>query len=499
LTRRYNEDIANGKWNHITDYKPGFRNGSSVFFEPITTRIENGGVQGIGVAIEGQSRRLQPEKGELPVISTRESVVSLAVSDAKTAGEIQLREGGEGNYLTWPDDGENRVGPGPGSWDAIPYEVASDTKAVFDFYFDAMPGGEHTLYLSVDHPDADSDSWWITFNDRAPVQTSEFVGKTQRLKVADVVLKPGWNSLTIHPRENGAKLYGVEFVQEARQMQVDFAETNRLPKFNQLTRQPYFIDIYALGDQAEEWRARSSVPWLELSKQEGILRGEAERIWITVNYDKAPVGNDLEGSIEILGNEQSYRVEVAAWNQNLPGPSNAFIEDNGVIAMPASGYLNSHKGRAASWRSLVGLGRSGSAMLLEPGNGWSVNDLGKIRSDCPALDYEIVVVEGGTAQVIVEAVPAFPLNQSQPLTCAVSIDDGDLQWITFDMGKDGSATWQTNVLESRMIGIGELQLPPGTYRFKLWGTDPSVNVDRILIDFGGLKPGYVGPRSTQTG
>jgi hypothetical protein len=48
------------------------------------------------------------------------------------------------------------------------------------------------------------------------------------------------------------------------------------------------------------------------------------------------------------------------------------------------------------------------------------------------------------------------------------------------------------VLESRMEGKGKMQLPPGNYTLKLWGTDPSVNIDRILIDFGGLKPGYSG-------
>ena len=44
-----------------------------------------------------------------------------------------------------------------------------------------------------------------------------------------------------------------------------------------------------------------------------------------------------------------------------------------------------------------------------------------------------------------------------------------------------------------MTGTGAAKLNPGTYKFKLWGTDPSVNIDRLLINFGGLKQSYKGP------
>jgi len=322
-------------------------------------------------------------------------------------------------------------------------------------------------------------------------------GRIRQLKVDDVVLKPGRNKLTIHPRKDGAKLYGVEFVQESRQLSPNYTEANSLPTFNRYTQQRHFIDIFSRGQEAEEWTAKTSAPWIELSDGEGSLSGGSERVWVTVNYDKAPTGSEINGHIEITNGAQLYRVAVSVFNQQLDVPSNAYIESNGVISMHANEYNQEKAGKAASWRPVNGLGRSGSAMNPEPMKGWYVQDLSQVPQESPVLEYEIVIVEGGPAKVLVEAVPAFPLERSQQLRCAVSIDDEDPQWITFDMGNPGAGPWQDNVLESRMIGTGELDLDPGTYRFKLWGTDPSVSVDKIMIDFEDLKPSYVGPSSTK--
>ncbi|REL24635.1 hypothetical protein DYD21_17380 [Rhodohalobacter sp. SW132] len=492
LTYHFNHEIADGKWEHIVDYSPGYQKGSSVFFEPITTRIETGNVRGLGVAIEGESDPLQPLDGTLPDITTRESKIVMSASEADIFGELTTGEDSAGTFLGWPKAETNLTIPGPNSYDVIPYEVDSPTKAVFEFYVDDKPGGTHTLNLSVDHPDENSDTWWVTLNDHEPVRTDGAVGRIQQLRVNDFVLNPGRNTLTIHPHKDGAKLYGVDFVQESRQLSPRFTDTNRLPTFSRYTQQRHFIDIFNRGQESEAWSATTSDPWIELSEQEGSLNGGSERIWVTIRYDEAPAGKEIDGHIEITNGEQRYRVAVSVFNQKLNVPSNAFVESNGVISMPASEYNQKKGGRAASWSSLTGLGRSGSAMLLEPMSRWYVEDLSQVRQESPVLDYEIVVTEGGSAEVIVEAVPAYPLNGSQELRCAISIGDENPQWITFDMEQ----SWTDNVLDNRLIGTGQLDLGPGTYRFKLWGTDPSVSVEKIMIDFGGMKPSYVGPPPT---
>jgi len=123
-----------------------------------------------------------------------------------------------------------------------------------------------------------------------------------------------------------------------------------------------------------------------------------------------------------------------------------------------------------------------------------VEELQKVTQKSPALEYEIVVTQGGSAEIIIEAVPAFALDNSQPLRTAISLGDNAPHWINFSM----SENWDKHVLENRMIGTIKMDLEPGTYWFKVWGTDPSVNIDKIMIDFGGLEPSYSGPSTTKT-
>ena len=447
LTHQYNHEIANGKWEHIVDYSPSYRKGSLVFGEPITSRIELDGLKGMGVAIEGQPEPLKPIRGNQPIVITRGSKITMSVSEAKISGEMVRGKDSNGEFLSWPDNGTNRQIHEP-HWDAIPYEIESSTKAVFEFNLEDVPGGVHTLNLSVDNPDKNSDSWWLTLNDKPPYKTDEYVGRNQHLEAYDFVLKPGLNTLTIHPRKDGAKLYGIEFVQESQQLKPQYTDENRLPTFNSYTQQSHFIDIFARGMGAEKWSAKTSDPWIELSKNKGELHGNQDRIWVNINYDKAPSDKDISGHIDIKDGKQRYRVVVSAINQQQVLPSGAFLETNGVISIQASQFGQNHAGTVASWQPLAGLGRSDSAMLLTPMTGWYIDDLSKVRDASPALEYEIVVTKGGAAEVIIEAVPGFPLKPSQQMRCAISIGDEELQWINFKMGSHSEGQpWDDNVSE----------------------------------------------------
>lgn len=497
LSHQFNHEVADGKWEHMVDYSPSYKKGSLVFWEPITDRIATEDRRGLGVAIEGQPEPLAPLQGSQSGIITRESKITMNASEATISGDLVRGSDSDGAFITWPENATNRQIDEP-HWDQIPYEIKSSTKAVFEFQLEDEPGGIHTLNLSVNHPDEDSDSWWITLNDKPPYGVDDSLGRIHQLKAYDFVLKPGWNKLTIHPKEDGAKLYGIEFIQESRQLAPQHTEENRLPTFSRYSQQRHFIDVYGLGQQTEQWSAKTSAPWIELSDHAGDLQGSQDRIWVSINYDKAPAEEELSGQIEITNGQQRYRVAVSAINHPIALQSDAFVEANGVIAIPASQFHQKQLGDVASWQPLTGLGRSGSAMLLQPMKGWYVEDLSEVLEKSPSLEYDLLISKGGTAELIVEAVPAFPLQAAQQLRCAVSIGDGVPQWVNFEIGSPSEGQpWNDNVLESRMSGTGQLTLGPGTYRLKVWGTDPSVTIDRILIDFGGLKESYIGPSATK--
>jgi hypothetical protein len=56
------------------------------------------------------------------------------------------------------------------------------------------------------------------------------------------------------------------------------------------------------------------------------------------------------------------------------------------------------------------------------------------------------------------------------------------------------AAWSKNVVEHIEKLSGTIQVStPGYHTLHIWKVDPSIALDRIVIDTGKLKPSYLGP------
>lgn len=109
----------------------------------------------------------------------------------------------------------------------------------------------------------------------------------------------------------------------------------------------------------------------------------------------------------------------------------------------------------------------------------------------------MVVTEGGIARLMVESVASFSVNHETELRTAVAVDGDEPEWVTFQMGPAESRNWKWHVAENRMAGALELDLEPGTHTIKVYGTDPSINLSRLVLDFGGGRQSYTCPTETR--
>jgi hypothetical protein len=59
---------------------------------------------------------------------------------------------------------------------------------------------------------------------------------------------------------------------------------------------------------------------------------------------------------------------------------------------------------------------------------------------------------------------------------------------------DGGAQWAQGVLNNVLIATTKLEVPaPGAHTLHVYGLEPGVVLDKLVIDCGGLKPSYLGP------
>ena len=271
-----------------------------------------------------------------------------------------------------------------------------------------------------------------------------------------------------------------------------------LPMYNRYTRKTYFIDLFNKGDQAIQWKAEPAQEWIRLSSTSGAL-DTMERILVDIDYDAAPHGEEVAGSIRLSGSGGEVVVFLTVFNpqdgQVAPG---AFVQDNGVVSMNAESFSNYEKRGDRIWQLIPGLGRTGASMVVMPFTAPSISDLQQVDSQAPRMDYSIHIFESGKANVIIEAVPTHEIHKGRKLRVAVAVDDAAPQFLEFEQAHNEiDKIGRINVFRNMMSGEIEIELDAGAHTLKVWGVEPGVVLDKIILNTGGLRKSYLGPPETR--
>ncbi|MEA3188810.1 MAG: hypothetical protein QOD99_2640 [Chthoniobacter sp.] len=182
----------------------------------------------------------------------------------------------------------------------------------------------------------------------------------------------------------------------------------------------------------------------------------------------------------------------------LPRPTGAhagdFVERDNVVSIDA-GHFAGRKDlpSGAGWRSIPGLGRTGSAVTVLPSTAAISPDV------APSLDYHFHIATNGRAKLQVRLLPTHPLVTGQGLRLAAAIDDGLPIPLAVTAGFDPkSSGWSERVLANAIETSVELPKPltPGWHTLRLVAVDAGVVIDKIVLDLGGLGPSYDGPPET---
>jgi hypothetical protein len=165
------------------------------------------------------------------------------------------------------------------------------------------------------------------------------------------------------------------------------------------------------------------------------------------------------------------------------------VEANGYVAIEAEHYHDKVDRGGAEWRVLTGLGRNGDSIKVFPDVSASI--MADYATAAPELAYKIYFFSTGTFPVTVFRIPT--LNTGGDCRLALGLDNATVQTLRGANATDDSA-WNTNVIEHIEKLSTTIQVTtPGYHTLRIWKVDPSIAIDRIVIDTGGLRPSYLGP------
>jgi len=164
-----------------------------------------------------------------------------------------------------------------------------------------------------------------------------------------------------------------------------------------------------------------------------------------------------------------------------------FIETDGYIAMEATSYSAASSAQNVKWTEIPDLGKTVSAMTTLP----VTANLGNNTS----LEYKIRVKEKYNAKVIALFSPTLNFNGNRGLRYAISIDGAPEKVVNFNGQYKGElGQWQARrIIES--VSLHEML--PGDHTIKIRFLDQGIVLQRLIIDLGGLKPSYLGPRESK--
>ncbi len=297
------------------------------------------------------------------------------------------------------------------------------------------------------------------------------------------------------------------------------AYSDVLPVFNAYLKDSCFIDIFLKGNEELNWQALPKDSWIHLSYSEGRLDSDhpEQRIWVKIDWDKvpkgenkkeAPLGHDYQvippsykvnSAIDFICNNSTTSIGTSVYNPEFPDLKNykGFIEGNGFVSINAENYSSKKASSNVNWEEINGLGYTGNVMTTKKYNMSPITDTKNITEKSPALTYDFYTFNFGAANVIVQAIPSHPTNDSVNVRCAVAIDDATP--VIIDFSTHGrSEEWKQNVLKNAARkSAKQIIVKPGKHTLKIWMVDPGVMIDQILIDLGGWKESYAFPKETK--
>lgn len=302
--------------------------------------------------------------------------------------------------------------------------------------------------------------------------------------------------------------------------------TLQLPPLDSYGVASRWFDVFSTGIETCNWTAATDASWVKLSESSGTVGpdGNDTRVWVSIDWENAPSApNSSIVPINISTpcrkfEKYAYREPQLLLPVNIRSlPDNfteGFVESDGTVSIEGPHYQNlakpsggesSNSSSKITYHTFKNYGRTFAGVGL-----WPI-DLDNIElEEAPALQYEMYLYSNDTlANVTLYLSPTHNyLSDLNPLEYAIALypandstpeDPERVRFVGATEGAGMPAQWGHSVsdavwgVHSNTSTTGFNITDEGAYTLKIWCLFPSIIVQKIVIDLGGVRPSYLGP------
>ncbi len=280
-----------------------------------------------------------------------------------------------------------------------------------------------------------------------------------------------------------------------------------LPCFNTYLRQSYYIDVFNKGATPLKWKTSVTNDWILVSKKSGETATE-ERIEVSIDWAKVPAGERILGTLDIMSDRgEKETVYISVFNPTSPSLAEMdtlFVENNGYVAMDAASFHRKVENDDIKMIVIPNLGFENTAVQLGNPMAKAQRTAGR---NTPRLEYDFYTFEQGSVDVYTYVLPTFPISKDRGYAgheatnvetkYGVCIDEGPVMnpsTSSFEYAQ----IWYESVLKNCRINKTTLHIDkPGKHTVKIICGDAGTVLQKVVLDFGGMKRSYMGPQPTR--
>jgi hypothetical protein len=162
-----------------------------------------------------------------------------------------------------------------------------------------------------------------------------------------------------------------------------------------------------------------------------------------------------------------------------------FVEKDKYISIEAEDFARSSGNAQIGWEVIPWLGRTKSGVTTMPANAYPK------EGDNIYLEYAVQTQTDGEADVNVWLAPTLNFNANKGLRYALSVDGGKETVVNFNGHYKGElGQWQGNriIKSATKLDFGAA----GRHTLRIRVLEPGIVFEKVMLDFGGLKPTYLG-------